>query len=77
MLAPRTGIRDGNRLPTVPKYQFAATANYGQRVQLDSDWYVNGSVQRVGNRFTQPSDQEPGAGIFTEPAAIRRSSSIR
>ena len=32
----RTGIRKGNRLPTVPKYQIAATANYGSAVQLDT-----------------------------------------
>ena len=58
------GIRKGNRLPTVPKYQFAATANYGTRLTSNSDWYVNGTVQRVGSRFTQPGDQEPGAGVF-------------
>lgn len=58
------GIRDGNRLPTVPKYTIAATATYGQRFNANADWYVNGSVQRIGSRFTQPSDQEPGAGVF-------------
>jgi outer membrane receptor protein involved in Fe transport len=58
------GIRDGNRLPTVPKYQFAATANYEAPFNASSDWYINGSVQRVGSRFTQPGDQEPGAGVF-------------
>ena len=26
---------------------------------------MNGSVQRVGSRFTQPGDQEPGAGSFS------------
>ena len=58
------GIRKGNRLPTVPKYQIAATATYGQRFNSNADWYINGSVQRIGNRFTQPSDQEAGAGVF-------------
>ena len=71
VLATRTGIRKGNRLPTVPKYQIAATANYGQRVQLDSDWYATASVQHVGNRYTQPGDQEPGAGIFSTPHLLR------
>ena len=52
------GIRKGNRLPTVPKYQFAATANYEQPFSATGHWYVNASVQRIGNRFTQPSDQE-------------------
>ncbi len=71
-LATTTGIRNGNRLPTVPKFQMAATATYGQRLTSNSDWYVSGSVQHVGSRFTQPSDQEPGAGtfnlIFFDPA---------
>ena len=66
------GIRDGNRLPTVPRYQFAATANYEQPFGAASRWFVNGSVQRVGNRYTQPGDQEAGAGtfnfIFFDPA---------
>ena len=65
VLAGRTGIRDGNRLPTVPKFQMAATATYGQRLNDRSEWYVSASYQHVGNRFTQPGDQEPGAGVFT------------
>jgi iron complex outermembrane receptor protein len=64
VLATRTGIREGNRLPTVPKYQVAATATYGNRFSSNGEWYVNGSVQRIGSRFTQPSDQEPGADSF-------------
>ncbi|MFC7536848.1 TonB-dependent receptor [Sphingomonas sp. GCM10030256] len=62
-LATTTGIRDGNRLPTVPKYQFAFTANYGQRWGT-GDWYVNASYQRVGSRFTQPADQENNPRTF-------------
>ena len=58
------GIRKGNRLPTVPRFQMAATATYGQRFRDNADWYVTASYQRVGSRFTQPSDQEPGAGNF-------------
>ena len=57
------GIRKGNRLPTVPKFQIAAIATYGRAFNDNADWYVNGSVQHIGNRFTQPGDQEPGAGI--------------
>lgn len=64
-LATRTGIRKGNRLPTVPKYQLAATATYGQRFSDNAEWYATASVQHVGNRYTQPSDQEPGAGLFS------------
>ena len=64
-LASRTGIRDGNRLPSVPKFQMAATATYGSRFNDNADWYVNASLQHVGSRITQPGDQEPGAGNFT------------
>jgi iron complex outermembrane receptor protein len=63
-LADRTGIRKGNRLPTVPKYQIAATATYGTRFSSTGEWYVNGSVQRVGSRFTQPGDQEASNQLF-------------
>ena len=63
-LATRTGIRDGNRLPTVPKFQIAATATYTQRFSSNADWYVNGSVQHVGSRYTQPSDQEDNPRTF-------------
>src|SRR5262249_6339377 len=37
VLADRTGIREGNRLPSVPKFQMAATANYGQRLSDNAD----------------------------------------
>jgi iron complex outermembrane recepter protein len=64
VLASRTGIRDGNRLPSVPKFQMAATATYGSRFGDNADWYVSASFQHIGNRYTQPGDQEPGAGAF-------------
>ena len=70
-LATTTGIRNGNRLPTVPKYQVAATATYGTRFSSSGEWYVNGSVQRIGNRYTQPADQEAASSnvdlIFFDP----------
>jgi iron complex outermembrane recepter protein len=57
-LANLTGIREGNRLPSVPKLQFAAAATYGQRFSDKGDWHVTASWQHVGNRYTQPGDQE-------------------
>jgi iron complex outermembrane receptor protein len=65
------GIREGNRLPVVPKYQLAATATYGTRFSSNGDWYVDASVQRVGSRYTQPTDQEPAGNIgltYFDPA---------
>jgi iron complex outermembrane receptor protein len=64
-LAERTGIREGNRLPSVPKFQMAATVNYGRRFGDNADWYVNASWQHVGNRYTQPGDQERFNEVFT------------
>jgi len=36
----------------------AATASYGSRLTDTSEWYATASVQHVGNRYTQPGDQE-------------------
>ena len=57
------GIEDGNRLPTVPKFQIAAAFNY--RWEINTNWYgyVNGTYQHVGSRFTQIGDQAPGFGV--------------
>jgi iron complex outermembrane receptor protein len=59
-----TGIREGNRLPTVPKFQMAASASYGSRFGDSGDWYVNASFQHVGSRYTQPADQERNPRSF-------------
>jgi iron complex outermembrane receptor protein len=71
------GIRKGNRLPTVPKYQFAVSANYETRLNSTANWYANASVQQVGSRYTQPGDQEdnllnaaaspPNGALFFDP----------
>jgi iron complex outermembrane receptor protein len=57
------GIRAGNRLPTVPKMQVAATATYQWTVGSDAVGFLTGTYQYVGSRFTRLSDEEPGAGI--------------
>ncbi len=60
------GIQKGNRLASVPEYQAAATAAYYWPINFGEgmEAFVAGSVQHVGSRFTQPSDQVPGAGNF-------------
>lgn len=61
------GIREGNRLPSVPEYQAALTTAYYfplARWGEGLEGFLAGSVQHMGSRFTQPSDQEPGAGDF-------------
>ena len=58
------GIRDGNRLPTVPKFQVSANANYSFAVAADKQGFVGASFQHIGSRFTQPSDQEGNPRSF-------------
>ena len=57
-LTAATGIRDGNRLPTVPNFQLTASTSYSFPVANDAEAFVGVSVQHVGSRYTQPSDQE-------------------
>jgi outer membrane receptor protein involved in Fe transport len=58
------GIRDGNRLPTVPKWQISANLNHDFPLGEGVDAFINGSIQLVGDRFTQPSDQENNPRTF-------------
>ncbi|MEJ2604598.1 MAG: TonB-dependent receptor, partial [Gammaproteobacteria bacterium] len=60
------GVQDGNRLASVPELQLAATGTYYFPVNFGgrSDAYVSATVQHVGDRITQPSDQVAGAGDF-------------
>jgi len=60
------GVQKGNRLASVPETQLAATAEYYFPVNWfgGGEYYVSGSLQHIGDRITQPSDQVPGAGDF-------------
>lgn len=64
------GIRDGNRLPTVPKFQISANATYSFPVSNGAEAYVSTSIQHVGNRITQPSDQEGNPRSFVSGLAF-------
>ncbi len=64
------GIRDGNRLPTVPKFQISANASYSFPISDGAEAYVSTSVQHVGNRVTQPSDQEGNPRSFVSGLAF-------
>ncbi len=63
-LAGATGIREGNRLPSVPEFQFTASGSYEFPVGDNADAYIAASVQHVGSRFTQPADQEDNPRTF-------------
>ncbi|PLK28049.1 TonB-dependent receptor [Porphyrobacter sp. TH134] len=64
VLAGATGIRDGNRLPSVPEFQFTASGSYDWELSASTTGFVTGSFQHVGTRFTQPSDQENNPRSF-------------
>ncbi len=61
------GVEEGNRLASVPNSQMAFVVDYTRPIELfgGSDLIIDGSMQWVGERITQPSDQIEGAGVFT------------
>ncbi len=50
------GLEEGNRLASVPEVQFAASATYSFPLGR-AEGFFSASVQHIGSRFTQPSDQ--------------------
>jgi iron complex outermembrane receptor protein len=55
---PIAGMREGNRLPTAPEFQAAATVTYMRPVFNDKEGFATLSVQHVGSSFSQLADQE-------------------
>ena len=53
-----TGIRDGNRLPSVPKFKMNVAATYQQPIGPGYQGYSTASYEHVGSRYTQLADQE-------------------
>ncbi|MDY6946970.1 MAG: TonB-dependent receptor [Pseudomonadota bacterium] len=66
---PIAGIRDGNRLPTSPQFQAAATATYTWPVSSALEGFANVTFQHVGSSYTQLADQEPPTGCVGCPGA--------
>ncbi|MFL6603740.1 MAG: TonB-dependent receptor [Steroidobacteraceae bacterium] len=56
------GLADGNRLPTAPKFQAAASAGYTLPLMENRDFFANLTVQYVGSSFSQFENEEPGFG---------------
>ncbi|HEY3349286.1 MAG TPA: TonB-dependent receptor [Thermoanaerobaculia bacterium] len=63
-LVASTGIREGNRLPSVPKFQMALSGTYQQDVAPGFQGYVTATYNHVGSRYTQLADQEAGVGTL-------------
>ncbi|MEM1230085.1 MAG: TonB-dependent receptor [Pseudomonadota bacterium] len=61
------GVEDGNRLASVPELQLAGSATYSFPIGAfgGSTAFFSGTVQHLGDRFTQPGDQVAGAGTFS------------
>ncbi len=59
---PIAGIRDGNRLPTSPEFQGAASATYNWEFNSQLEGFANLTYQYVGASWTQLADQEPPFG---------------
>ena len=51
------GIQNGNRLASVPNFQLSANVTYNFSLPKAIEAYVSASLQHVGTRYTQPSDQ--------------------
>jgi iron complex outermembrane receptor protein len=66
---PIAGIRDGNRLPTAPEFQAAASATYSWPFSNTLDGFANFTFQHVGSSYTQLADQEPPTGCVGCPGA--------
>jgi len=58
------GVEKGNRLASVPEVQLAGTGTFYFPFMMQSDGYVSATLHYVGDRYTQPGDQVPGAGDF-------------
>ncbi len=63
-LAGATGIREGNRLPSVPEFQLSASGSYEWPLSDGADAFIAASFTHVGTRFTQPADQENNPRTF-------------
>lgn len=58
------GIQNGNRLASVPNFQLSANVTYNFTLFKETQAYVSASLQHVGTRFTQPSDQVDNPRAF-------------
>ncbi|MGQ0714172.1 MAG: TonB-dependent receptor [Gemmatimonadaceae bacterium] len=58
-----SGIRKGNRLPSVPEVQGSASATWRWPFRTGAQGFLTGTFQHVGSRYTQIDDLAPGIGV--------------
>ena len=59
------GIQDGNRLPTSPEFQGAASVTYSWDWSTTLQSFVNLTYQHVGSSFSRIEDEQPNFGTVT------------
>jgi iron complex outermembrane receptor protein len=59
-----SGIKDGNRLPSVPKVQAAAVVTLHRPMRSGADAFLTTTFNHVGSRFTQIDDEAAGFGTL-------------
>jgi iron complex outermembrane receptor protein len=59
-----SGIKEGNRLPSVPKVQAAAAATVRRPMRSGTDGFATVTFNHVGSRFTQIDDEAAGFGVL-------------
>lgn len=57
-----SGVREGNRLPSVPRVQGAASATWRWPIRLGMNGFVTATYHYVGTRYTQADDLADGFG---------------
>jgi iron complex outermembrane receptor protein len=57
-----SGIREGNRLPSVPRVQAAAAATFRWPLRSGAQAFLTGTYHHVGSRYTQIDDFAAGLG---------------
>jgi iron complex outermembrane recepter protein len=65
-----SGIEDGKRLPSVPKFEAALAATFQQPIAQGFLGYVSGTYQHVGSRFTQVGDDLLGQVDLHDPGTL-------
>ena len=76
------GIKDGNRIPSVPNWQLSAVATYTFPGLWNSkESYVTASWQFVGDQITQSGDQVnapfPSSALYVDPDGTRMQRNFR
>jgi iron complex outermembrane receptor protein len=58
------GLKDGNRLPTAPRFQAVASLGYTQPVSSGQDLFGVLTLQYVGSSFSQFENEAPNFGVI-------------